>query len=207
MKNQLYRIKSALEKLDGLRDRVLFIFIKPFWPRAVTPNHLTIARIIIGLSLFVGLFYYDNPSHTTVVWLFLIGALTDLLDGSIARGLGMETPVGALLDPIADRILIIPIAFYSLFSSHRWLFLILILLEVTSGLVSIYSYSKNIPPTVTVNIFGKVKMVLQSIVFLAVLVFWLHVPVFFIYLLWISAGFIVASAILKIIETKNYHAA
>ena len=56
MNNFLSETKSFLEKIDKLRDRVLFIFIKPYWPRQILPNHLTIIRILIGIYLFILLF-------------------------------------------------------------------------------------------------------------------------------------------------------
>jgi phosphatidylglycerophosphate synthase len=137
-----------------------------------------------------------------IISLFCVGALTDLLDGSVARGLKKETKIGALLDPAADRILIIPIAIYSLFTDHKWLLLWLLLLEIINALSSIYAHGKNI--FIESNIFGKVKMVLQSIVFVAILVFWPKTPnMFFIYILWFTVILIIVSIYFKILEIKK----
>ena len=202
MKSFIYDLKSFLEKADGLRDKVLFIVIKPYWPRNILPNHLTAIRIIIGITLFV-LLFYENSNKILIISLFCIGAVTDLLDGSVARALNEETKVGAMLDSAADRILIIPIAIYSLFNSHRWLFLTLILMETINALVSIYGNGKNI--FIEANIFGKIKMVMQSVVFAAILVFWPDPPnIFFIYILWISVAFIIVSIFFKNLYIKNY---
>ncbi len=202
MKSFLYNLKLFLEKMDNLRDKALFILIKPYWPRKILPNHLTIIRIIIGILLFILLFYYKNTNGILIILLFCIGALTDLLDGSVARAFKEETKVGAMLDPIADRILIIPIAIYSLFNLHRWLFLFLILLEIINVLISTYAYGKNI--FIQSNIFGKIKMVLQSIVFAAILLFWPETPyILFIYILWLSIVFIIISIFFKILEIKK----
>ncbi len=202
MKDFLYDIKLFLEKIDGARDKILFIFIKPYWPRRILPNHLTVVRIIIGLSLFIFLFYFKNTSELFIISLFCVGALTDMLDGSVARGLHEETKLGAILDSVADRILIIPIAVYSLFTLHRWLFLLLILLEVINALLSVYAQGKNI--FIKSNIFGKIKMVLQSVVFGAILIFWPRPPnMFFIDLLWISMYFIIISIFFKILELQT----
>ncbi len=203
MKNFLYDLQLFFEKLDSWRDKALFAILKPFWPRRITPNHLTILRIIIAIGLFVLLFYFHTTSKALVVWLFLVGALTDLLDGSIARAFGQETNVGAMLDPISDRMLIIPIAIYSLFDSHRWLFLTIILLEIINGLISAWGHGKNI--FIKADIFGKVKMVLQSVVFLAILIFWPSQPhIFFIYILWLSVYLIIASIFFKILYIKDH---
>ena len=154
MNNFLSETKSFLEKIDKLRDRVLFIFIKPYWPRQILPNHLTIIRILIGIYLFILLFYYNNNNKILIITAFCLGALTDLLDGSIARCLKKETKLGAMIDPIADRILIIPIAAYILFIYHRWLLLSLMLLEIINALISVYALGKNV--FVHSYVFGKI---------------------------------------------------
>jgi len=196
------KIKLFLEEIDSLRDKILFIGIKPYWPRKILPNHLTIIRIIIGIFLFVFLFYYKNDSGLLVISLFCLGIITDLLDGSVARALKKETKLGAILDSVADRILIIPIAVYSLFNLHRWLFLSIILLEVINGLISIFTKGKNV--FIKSNIFGKIKMVLQSIVFMAILIFWPKpLNIFLIYILWVSVVFIIVSIYFKILELKK----
>ena len=131
--------------------------------------------------------------------LFIIGISTDLLDGSVARCLKRETKFGAMLDSIADRILIIPIAIYSLLHGHRWLLLTLLLLEVLNGLVSIYPQAKN--KESNSNIFGKVKMVLQSIVFALILITWpKSISLFYADILWLSVVSIILSVFLKILE-------
>lgn len=193
---------SFLEGLDKIRDEVLFVFIKPLWPRTITPNILTAVRIAIGLVLFVLLFYYQNNNGKLILSLFFIGAFTDLLDGSVARGLNMETKVGETFDPIADRILIIPIAFYSLFGSHKWLFLLIVFSEIVNGLMSLYAQSRNV--AVKSNIYGKTKMVLQSVVFMGILVIWPKNPgVFLISALWFSMVLMLMSVVLKFIEIKT----
>ena len=148
------------------------------------------------------LFYFKNENGHLVIFLFAVGALTDLLDGSIARGLDKETKLGIILDPIADRILIIPIALYSLIESEKQLLIWIIALEIINGLASAYAQSKGI--LIKSNIFGKVKMVLQSLVFLAILFYFPDKPhVFFINLLWASLAILVLSIILKIIDFKR----
>jgi len=192
-----------LEKANKHRDKVLFIFIRRAWPRFITPNHLTFVRIIIGLFLCLYLFYFKNDGAALILSLFFIGIFTDLLDGSVARCLNKETKVGAIMDPIADRIIIVPIAVYSLFSDHKWLLLLLLLLEVISGLISAYAQGKN--AFIHPDIFGKFKMFFQSLVFLAILYFWPNAPhAFFIYLLWLSVGLMIISIYLKSLEIKQF---
>lgn len=198
MKGFLGDLKYFLEKIDSRRDELLFIFIKPYWPRRITPNHISYLRVVIGVALFILLFFFNVENKLLVISLFCLGALTDLFDGSVARGLNKVTEFGAMLDPIADRILIIPIAFYGLFVSHKWLLLALILTEIVNAVSSVYYKSKQS------NIFGKTKMVLMSIVFAAILVVWPKEPApIFIYGLWLAIPISFLSIFSKIMELKN----
>lgn len=203
MSDYIGGVKKFLEKLDGFRDRALFVVIKPFWPRDITPNHLTYLRIGISAALFAFLFYYHTTNAALVIALFFVGAATDMLDGSVARGLNEVTELGSMLDPLADRMLIIPIAVYSLMSSHPWLFSAIILLEILNAVASTYARRRGFP--LTSNIFGKVKMVLQSVVFAAILVFWPQPPnLFFTDLLWLSVLFIIASIYVKMADVSKF---
>jgi len=201
MKNVFNFIQNSLERMDHYRDELLFLFIKPYWPRNFTPNKITWIRVAIGLVLFVLLFFLGTEDKILILSLFTIGVITDMLDGSVARGLNKVTEFGAMLDSTADRILIIPIAVYSLFYLHRWLLLILILVEVLNALVSIFYKSKEI--YLESNIFGKTKMVLQSIVFIVILIIWPNLPSqFFIYMLWLTIPFSFLSMTAKALELQ-----
>lgn len=192
-------IGKFLEKIDRKRDLILFVFIRKYWPRRIIPNHLTYIRLIIGVLLFVLLFYYGIENKLLIIFLFVIGILTDLFDGSVARCLAMETKFGAIIDPAADRMIILPIAIYSLIYNYHWLLLTILVLEIINGLASAYALSKNIesPP----NIFAKTKMVLQSIVFGLILIIWPNNPgLLIINILWISVALHILSVFLKIIN-------
>lgn len=194
-------LKFFLEKLDHYRDEILFIFIKPYWPRKITPNAITTVRIVIGVLLFVLLFFFKIEDKILIISLFFFGLLTDLLDGSVARGINKITELGAMLDPVADRIMMIPIAVYSLFGPHKWLLLVLLLIEVVNTFASIYYKTKR--TYLESNIFGKTKMVMQSLVFVAILVVWPNPPSqFFIALLWLSVAFALLSILSKIMEIR-----
>jgi len=195
-------LKQFLEKLDHYRDNVLFLFIKPFWPRFVSPNHLTYIRIITGLLLIVLLFFFNINNKLLIISLFCLGVLTDLFDGSVARGLNKTTDLGTMLDPIADRILIIPIAFYSLFGPHKWLLLLLLFAELIGALISLFQKTKEVH--VVPNIFGKTKMVLWSLVFIAILKAWPEAPsVFFIDIVWLSLVFSFLSIFTRLLELNK----
>lgn len=73
------------------------------------PNYLTLLRIAISF-ICIGLVIKNSFLSLIVAFiLFLIASLTDFLDGFIARKKGDISDLGKLLDPIADKILIIGI--------------------------------------------------------------------------------------------------
>ena len=70
------------------------------------PNLLTILRVVL-IPVFVGLFYYPTEySNLLAALVFVIAALTDMLDGYLARRLKQTTKFGAFLDPVADKIMV-----------------------------------------------------------------------------------------------------
>ena len=70
------------------------------------PNALTIFRIVL-IPVFVLVFYLPGASsHIFCAAIFLIAAITDWLDGYLARVLDQGTPFGAFLDPVADKLMV-----------------------------------------------------------------------------------------------------
>lgn len=75
------------------------------------PNHLTWARIV-AIPIFIGIFYLPGDwlgaqqKNLLSTALFVGAALTDLLDGYIARRYQLTTPFGAFLDPVADKLIV-----------------------------------------------------------------------------------------------------
>lgn len=67
------------------------------------PNSLTILRILL-IPVFVGFLVYD--SYPAALCTLLIAAITDALDGTIARLANQSTQLGAYLDPLADKLLL-----------------------------------------------------------------------------------------------------
>jgi len=70
------------------------------------PNLLTVARIV-AVPLVVMLFYWSHPwSNPLAAIVFIIAAITDSLDGYLARRMGITTPLGEFLDPVADKLMV-----------------------------------------------------------------------------------------------------
>lgn len=71
------------------------------------PNFLTLVRICL-IPVFVVVFLAPTPDRSWVAAvIFTVAAVTDLLDGYIARRTGQVTKLGKLLDPIADKLLVL----------------------------------------------------------------------------------------------------
>ena len=69
-------------------------------------NILTVARIIM-IPLVVFLFFMSEPwARAATAWLFILAAITDSLDGYLARRLGQTSALGAFLDPVADKLMV-----------------------------------------------------------------------------------------------------
>ncbi len=71
-----------------------------------TPNILTLIRILIIPVIIVVYFLPLRDAHAIVTFLFVFAALTDWLDGYLARRLNQGSPFGAFLDPVADKLIV-----------------------------------------------------------------------------------------------------
>ncbi len=127
------------------------------------PNTLTLSRIFIVPLLVVVLLTETTNSDILAVCFLLGGALTDWLDGYMARRRNQVTTLGKLLDPIADKLLI-SAAFISLVQTvlvPAWMVVIIIGREfAVSGLRNIAATEGF---TIDASGLGKSKMVSQVI--------------------------------------------
>ena len=72
-------------------------------PTWVEPNYLTYLRLLIAFALFI---MSTQLSYPYVLLLTLVGGVSDYLDGALARERGKKTKLGTLLDPLADKLLV-----------------------------------------------------------------------------------------------------
>jgi len=71
------------------------------------PNLLTLLRIAL-IPMFVLVYYLPHPQAPMfAAVIFAAAALTDWLDGYLARRLGQYSPFGAFLDPVADKLMVV----------------------------------------------------------------------------------------------------
>lgn len=132
------------------------------------PNTLTVARIVI-IPVFITAVIYQKHQHALV--LFVIAALTDLLDGFIARVTNQKTALGQFLDPLADKFLLV--SSFILFSIQGWIPLWLTITVISRDLVVVIGWFLLYLLTHTVTIepvlLGKTAIALQLITLALVL--------------------------------------
>lgn len=75
------------------------------------PNQITLARLVLAVVFFVLLSQYSQRADTwwlldAAALVFIIAAVSDYIDGYIARKHGLVTPLGRVLDPLVDKVLV-----------------------------------------------------------------------------------------------------
>jgi CDP-diacylglycerol--glycerol-3-phosphate 3-phosphatidyltransferase len=133
------------------------------------PNSITLLRILL-IPIFITFFYLDASwSHIAAAFIFWLAALTDFLDGYLARKLNQFSAFGAFLDPVADK-LIVAVALILLVDknptpySDVWMSLaamIIIGREITISALREWMSAMGSRNSVAVSIIGKVKTTAQ----------------------------------------------
>jgi len=169
-------------EINKFKDRVLIFVVSRYWPKKVSPNTITYFRIALTPIIVLMLFDYEQW-RTWIIIIFCIGIITDLLDGTVARVFNLQSRTGASLDPLADKLLIIPLLVFLLQNNKSLLFSIigveclLFCIAIIALLLKIWTPA---------NLCGKWKMVFQAI---GVLIFLtLDYTPWGIRILWISVG-------------------
>jgi len=150
------------------------------------PNILSIARIFLAFIFAILLFrYYKFPA----LGIFLLAGITDILDGYLARKNGQVTVLGRILDPTADRLLMI-LAFLILFLKYNlpiWLLLLAFVYHVAIALgwLYVFKYKKIALPHI---FWGKLNAVIESIM-ICVAILNFYPSIFFI----VTAGSLIFS--------------
>jgi len=79
--------------------------------RAALPNVLTVSRVV-AIPVIVALMLVPGDiARWLACALFVLASATDYLDGMLARAWRIESPFGKLLDPIADKLLVVAVLF------------------------------------------------------------------------------------------------
>jgi cardiolipin synthase (CMP-forming) len=134
------------------------------------PNIITMVRFLL-IPVFVYFFFSENQySIEIAVAVFILSGITDTLDGYIARRYNQITKLGIVLDPLADKIMLITVLASVTISNNipTWIIAVVALKEILmiAGAISLYNERDIVIPA---NIFGKISTLLSYIAILAVL--------------------------------------
>jgi len=153
--------------------------------RRQLPNALTILRVVLAAGFFAALNMYRYPD-VNVAWanfaigLFILAAVTDALDGHLARKWRVESLFGRLMDPFCDKILIIGAFMYLTgprFTVKQWVeddsyftmatgvypWMVVLILARELLVTGIRGIVESMGRSGASNWSGKAKMILQSI--------------------------------------------
>jgi len=131
------------------------------------PTLLTWARIA-AIPLIVGVFYLPWPGPTKnliATALFILFALTDWLDGYLARRLNQTSSFGAFLDPVADKFLVCACVLVLVHLERADVFVALIIIGREIAISALREWMAQIGASrsVAVHMVGKAKTVVQMV--------------------------------------------
>src|SRR5918997_4599951 len=133
------------------------------------PNALTVVRILLVPVLVVALTVEAEGGSAIAAAVFVVAALTDGLDGYIARSRKSVTTFGKVMDPVADKLLIAA-ALISLLSLDRlaaWVAMLIIAREFAVSGLRIAAGQQGI--VIPASLLGKLKTIVQSAAVLALI--------------------------------------
>src|SRR5690554_1652725 len=145
-------------------------------------NKITISRIIIIPIMIIILFIEPLKNIGTILnlslaellfgILFIVGALSDILDGQLARRRDEITDFGKFLDPIADKLLTTTALLYiaSERTEHSWWWVLIFLIIAREFIVSaIRMTAAKDDVVIAASIYGKIKTTVTMIAIIAIL--------------------------------------
>ncbi len=189
--------------------------------RLNVPNTLTILRIFITPIFLVFILWEALPHRFLIACLiFSLGAITDAVDGHLARKNNQITTFGKFLDPIADKVMTTAalLAFLSMGLCSVWVVMLVLTREFIIASIRMISASNGV--IVPANIWGKIKTVTQMVFTIVIMLLGeayyvaeIKIPEVFAKLpelslisnglLWVTAIFTVISGIIYLIDSRK----
>ena len=167
-------------------------------------NWLTLLRILL-IPVFVSLLVYRQRGPALAV--FLAAAVTDLLDGYVARRRGSQSRLGAFLDPLADKLLLMAsfVTLTWLKALPFWIAAVVISrdLILAIGALAIYIVGARLTPRPTWA--GKLATFFQVVtVFLGVVTPFYGWPAGFKGVIWLASTFTIVSGLQYIVQGMRF---
>jgi CDP-diacylglycerol--glycerol-3-phosphate 3-phosphatidyltransferase len=135
------------------------------------PNVLTLLRVVLTFLLMGLLFIPSLLAKCAVLVFFLLACLTDLLDGHIARRRNQISDFGKIMDPVADKILVIGIflAFVQMQLVPAWMVFVIIIREFLITALRLFAIRRG--KVLAAESIGKHKTVSQMVTIFFILLF------------------------------------
>ncbi len=177
-----------------------------------TPNKITIFRMIIAPLFLVIYFLNINYKMLISAVIFAVGAITDAIDGKLARKNNIVTNFGKLLDPIADKMLVTA-GFLALMQDglcNIWIVMLMLTREFAVTSVRLIAAAQGV--VIPANIGGKIKTVFQMVSLIAIMLigeadvvfgFGWNLPLISNILLGITALISVVSGLVYILDSRK----
>jgi CDP-diacylglycerol--glycerol-3-phosphate 3-phosphatidyltransferase len=131
------------------------------------PNQLTFLRLILSVVLFC---FIAWGYYLTSMWLFIVAAGTDWLDGYYARKYSQVTTLGRILDPFADKVIVcgtfiflmaVPVMVEVPWGLRAWMVVVIVGRELL--VTALRSFIEDRGSDFSATMSGKLKMVLQCL--------------------------------------------
>ena len=172
------KVRKKEERAQRKASRKPSVLLEQFWN---LPNMLTLARIAV-IPLFVWFTYDADPFYSLLAAaLFTVAAVTDVIDGFLARRWNMITVVGKLMDPLADKLIVMAalVMMTRLGRVPAWVVIVLLGRElIVSGLRQIAASEGMV---IQAGQEGKWKTSLQLVGIVALCIHYVHHMDFLIY--------------------------
>lgn len=162
------------------------------------PIVVTLARFVLIIPIVYTLIH-DN--FTGALALLVLAGITDVLDGKLARALGQETLLGACLDPLADKLLVVAVYATLLlhgvagFTTPLWFLLLIVVRElvilVGALVLGLLRHDLAVRPTLLGKLTTTVHLCFMTVLLLATRfdqALWLITPLF-----WLATVLVIAS--------------
>ncbi len=125
------------------------------------PNIITLLRVVLGFGIYY-LLATGSPLLWVVLVLAIVSELSDVLDGALARKMGLDSPLGQALDPLCDSLyrLTVFMAFAAAGWIPLWLVFPFLFRDVIVSYARIMAASRGVK--IGARISGKIKAVVQG---------------------------------------------
>jgi cardiolipin synthase (CMP-forming) len=172
------------------------------------PNVVTFSRIVL-IPLIIGLYYLPedwlswHAKNLAATVVFIVAAVTDWLDGYLARRLNQMSAFGAFLDPVADKLIVAGALIVLLHLSRVDMLVALIIIGREIAISALREWMAKVGQarSVAVAFIGKLKTVFQMV---AIPLLLYHEPLLGLDTQWYGTLLIIVAAVLTVVSMLYY---